>query len=562
MKTCNLYFSVGIITLFCMTGCQNRDSRTKAELMNIELLRGDIIMCGGKDFGDVSFATACQDSVRETFDLAISLLHSFEYEEAEKAFVKVIDADPDCVMAYWGVAMSLYPALWAPPDKEKLEKGAKILRIAASLPKTEREKDYLDAVRVYYNDWEHVDARTRATKLANSMEALYNKYRDDTEAAIFYALTLNATADPTDKSYANQRKAGQILEPLFLEKPNHPGIAHYIIHSYDNPGLASRALSTARKYSSIAPASAHAQHMPSHIFVRLGLWGEAIQSNLNSTSSAICYAESAGFDGHWDEELHGMDYLVYAYLQEGNNAKAIEQNSYLNTIKKVYPVNFKDAYAIAAIPARIVLENKNWKNAAVLNFSPIGFPWEKFPWQSAILHFTRALGAAHLGDIQQAEKEIQALRALHKVLVDRNVPYEANQVQIQLNAAQAWLDFANGSYDSALVLMREAAEMEDNTTKHPVTPCEVLPARELLGDMLLAMHKNVDAFRAYEQDLKDHPNRLNGLYGAAVALKNQGKAGEANNYFEKLVELTGSTDTDRPEIKEAKRELLTINQTK
>lgn len=551
MKICKNYF-IGIASLCCILGCQNRDSKPNKELMNIELLRGDIIMCGGKEFGEVSFALNCQDSVRETFDLAVSLLHSFEYEEAEKAFVKVIDADPNCAMAYWGVAMSLYTALWSPPNQEKLEKGTKILNIAASLPKTAREKDYLDAIKVYYDDWEHVDAATRASRLEKKMGDLYNKYKDDTEAAIFYALTLNATADPTDKSYVNQKKAGQILEPLFEKRPNHPGIAHYIIHSYDNPELAAKALSTARKYSTIAPASAHAQHMPSHIFIRLGLWDEAVIANLNSTSSAVCYAESAGFDGHWDEELHGMDYLVYAYLQKGDNAKAIEQNEYLNTIKKVYPVNFKDAYAIAAIPARIALENKDWQNAANLKLGSIEFPWEKFPWQKSILHFTRALGATHLGNIQQAEKEIQILQSLHKDLVDKHITYEANQVQIQLKISQAWLDFANGKNDAAVTLMQEAADMEDNTTKHPVTPCEVLPARELLGDLFLAMNKNAEALKAYKRDLMDHPDRMNGLYGAAIALKRLGKVKEANKYFEKLVKLAGSVDTDRPEIAEAK----------
>lgn len=509
-------------------------------------------MCSGKQFGEVGFSFSCDNSVRETFDLAISLLHSFEYDEAEKAFVKVIDTDPNCVMAYWGVAMSNYHALWDPPSKEQLRKGSQILRIAASIPKTTKEQEYLDAIGLYYKDWETVDAKTRALKMEKKMEEIYLNYKDDTEAAIFYALTLNSTADPTDKNYTNQRKAGQILESIFPGQPNHPGIAHYIIHSYDNPGLAGKALSTARRYAAIAPASAHAQHMPSHIFTRLGLWDESIGSNLNSTASALCYAESAEFEGHWDEELHGMDYLVYAYLQKGDNQKAIEQNAYLNTIKKVYPVNFKDAYAIAAIPARIVLENKDWRNAAKLELSPINFPWAQFPWQKAILYFTRALGNAHIGDLNQAEKEIATLQTLYQSLLDKGNSYQSNQVLIQLKAAKAWLYYANGNNNEAIALMREAADMEDNTLKHPVTPCEVIPCRELLGDLYLAMKNFPEALKAYKKDIEYHPNRFNAIYGIAVASRKVGNPNESNMYFEKLIKLAESVETARPEITEAK----------
>lgn len=509
-------------------------------------------MCSGKQFGEVSFSLSCKSSIRETFDLAVSLLHSFEYEEAEKAFVKVIDADPDCAMAYWGVAMSLYHPLWEPSGKRDLEKGARILKIAESIPKTEREAEYLEAIGLYYKDWETVDARTRALRMTQKMESIYTKYKDDIEAAIFYALALNSTADPADKNYTNERKAGSILESIFQDHPNHPGIAHYIIHNYDNPVLAEKALSTARKYASIAPSSAHAQHMPSHIFIRLGLWGESINSNLNSTASALCYAENAGNDGHWDEELHGMDYLVYAYLQQGDNKKAIEQNKYLNSIKKVYPINFKDAYAIAAIPARIVLENKDWDKAANLELSSIEFPWEQFPWQKSILHFTRALGASHEGDIKNAESEIAILESLYQKLLGQGIQYQANQVMIQLKASKAWLNFAKGNNEEAIALMREAANMEDNTTKHPVTPCEVIPARELLGDLLLALNKPLEALKAYEIDLRDHPQRFNAIYGAAKASLMIGNRKESKMYFEKLIKQTESVDTDRPEIQEAK----------
>jgi len=502
-----------LFSAFSHTGCKDRGP----ELSDAGLLRGELIMCSGKDFGEVNFSFSCDYSVRETFDLAVSLLHSFEYDEAEKAFAKVIDADPDCAMAYWGVAMSIYHALWAPPGEEELRKGAKILQIAATIPKTTREKEYLDAIGAYFTDWDKANAKTRASRMADKAEEIYHNHPDDTEAAIFYALALNASADPADQSFANQKKAGRILESLFPDQPNHPGIAHYIIHSYDNPVLAEKALSTARKYAEIAPASAHAQHMPSHIFTQLGLWDESIGSNLKSVAAASCYAESAGFEGHWDEELHGMDYLVYAYLQKGDTQKAIEQEDYLKTFEKVYPVNFKTAYALAAIPARIVLESRDWNKASSLELPPIEFPWERFPWQRSIVHFTRAMGALHLGNTALAEKEIERLQTLYQELAGKGDQYEADQVLVQIKASQAWLHFLHGKNEEAVALMREAADMEDHTAKHPVTPCPVLPARELLGDLLLAMHRYPEALKAYEEDLKGHPGRLNGIYGAAVA---------------------------------------------
>ncbi len=549
----------GILTLIAaislMVSCQ--DSKPNPELLNIDLQRGDVILCGGERFGEVSFSLSCKYSVQETFDLAVSLLHSFEYDEAEKTFVKVIDADPDCAMAYWGVAMSIYHALWAPPGDKDLERGAKILQIAKSIPKTDREEEYLEAIGLYYEGWDKVDAKTRAKRMADKMEEIYEKYKDDTEAAIFYALALNSTADPTDKDYTNQRKAGKILESLFPDQPNHPGIAHYIIHNYDNPVLAEKALSTARKYAEIAPASAHAQHMPSHIFTRLGLWEESIQSNLNSTSSARCYAENAGFEGMWDEELHGIDYLVYAYLQQGDSKKAMEQYEYLNTIKKIYPVNFK-VYGVAAIPARIALENRDWNLAANLKLPAIEIPWDKFPWQKAIVHFARALGALHLDKINLAELEIEKLNALHQNLVNMDNKYQANQVQIQIKTALAWLSFKKGNHHEALTLMRESAEMENNTAKHPVTPCEVLPARELLGDMLLAMNKPKEALEAYELDLETHPNRFNGIYGAAMASHRAGEQDKTKLYFERLLTLATSSNSDRSEIKEAQEFIQSI----
>ncbi|MCZ6703147.1 MAG: hypothetical protein O6940_08910, partial [Ignavibacteria bacterium] len=364
--------------------------------------------------------------------------------------------------------------------------------------------------------------------------------------------SLFATADPKDKEYVKQKKAGRILESIYPDQPEHPGIAHYIIHHYDNPDLARLALGTARRYADIAPGSAHAQHMPSHIFTRLGLWDESIQSNLNSSSSAECYAVETEMDGHWSREIHAIDYLVYAYLQKGDNAKAIEQFEYLQTINKVYP-STSSPYNFGAISARMVLENKQWTKAAQLRQHSSNVDWGKFPWETAILHFARVLGASQIGDINSAEKELAILQSLHKELVNKEDKYRSDQVMIQVRASQAWIYYAKGKNDEAIALMQEAVELEEKTGKHPITPGEVLPASELLGDLLLAINKPSEALKAYEMNLKRSPGRFNGIYGAAIAAKGTGDEKKAIKYFEMLLKLTENTNSDRPEIEEAKK---------
>lgn len=319
--------------LSLLVSCKGKNTTPATEAINeIKLKRGEVVLCGptDKQFGTVEFVTSCSPKTKKDFDLAIALLHSFEYDEAEKVFAKIIDDDPGCAMAYWGVAMSNYHQVWpSPPTEAELEKGTKAISIAQSLKqKSKIETDYINAIALFYKDSKTIDHRTRSQSFVKAMEKLYKEYPTDREAAVFYALSLVGSADLSDKSYNNQRKAGAILSALYPNEPNHPGIVHYIIHTYDNPELATLALPAAKKYASIAPSSAHAQHMPSHIFTRLGLWNESIQSNLASTASAKCYAESAGIKGHWDEELHGLDYLVYAYLQKGENDLAKKQLDY------------------------------------------------------------------------------------------------------------------------------------------------------------------------------------------------------------------------------------------
>ncbi len=417
-------------------------------------------------------------------------------------------------------------------------------------------KEYLDAIGVFYKDWENLDHRSRELLYEEKMEQVYLNNKDDIEAAVLYALSLTSSADPNDKTYKNQRKSGAILEKLFVEYPNHPGIAHYIIHTYDYPEIASLGLTTARRYAEIAPSSAHAQHMPSHIFTRLGLWEESVNTNLNSASSAICYSESVSAEGHWSQEIHAMDYLVYAYLQLGDSKKVDEQNDYMKSIKKSFPSNhFAVAYTANAIPARIALENRNWKEAANLELPDLEFEWDNFPWEKSILHFAKAYGSVRSGNIVAAEKELAIIKTFHQQLLDVNNAesiYKAGQVQIEIKIIEAWTALAKGNNEEALLLMKLASELESKTSKHPVTPGEVLPADELLGDMLLLLKKPEEALVAYEVNLEGHPNRFNGLYGAAVAAKQTGNEEKAVLYFEKLIRLTENSNSDRPEVKEAK----------
>ena len=541
---------VALILLAC-SGKRNQ-VQFESELRSLNLESGEITLCGsGEDqFGNVSFNLSCDEKVKQTFNLATALLHSFEYVEAEKVFAKVIDEDPGCIMAYWGAAMSNFHPLWAPPSPDELQKGLKIVALARAVNngKSSRESDYLETIATIYDDWNTLDHRTRILKFEQASEKLYAKYPEDKEAGIFYALALSAAADPADKTFRNQRKAGDILNTIFTNEPDHPGITHYIIHNYDYPELAALALPAARSYASIAPASAHAQHMPSHIFTRLGLWDESIQSNINSIASAQCYAERSGIQGHWDEELHGMDYLLYAYLQQAKDDEALKQIRYLKSITEVFPQNFKDAYAFAAMPARYALERKDWKAAASLQLEPSDFPWDKFLWEKANINFGRLLGEVHLNKLKEARMELAQIQSIHDKLKQMNESYKANLVQIQIKAGEAWIKLKAGEEDEAIKLMTEAADMEDATAKHPVTPGEIIPARELLADMYLETGDFANALTAYEADLERHPNRFNGLYGAGLALEKSGNRERPNRFYAQLAAMTNASVSDRQQM--------------
>lgn len=545
------HYSIIVLLIMCCCQVKSNQEQFQSDLKAIDLLSGDIALCGSGEngFGKVEFGLSCQEKVRANFNLATALLHSFEYTEAEKVFAKVIDEDPECLMAYWGVAMSNFHPLWAPPTEAELKKGSATIALARSLEsKSRKESDYLEAVAVLYDDWDKLGHHARMLKFEKAAEEIHIKYPNDTEAAIFYALALRAASEPADKTFTKQRKAGEILSALFPGQPDHPGIAHYLIHTYDYPELAELALPAAKKYAAIAGSSAHAQHMPSHIFTRLGLWDESIQSNINSMSSAKCYAENAGMTGHWDEELHGLDYLVYAYLQQGKNEMAKQQLEYLRSMEVVFPLSNKNAYTFAAVPTRIALETKDWEAASRIELKPDNFPWENFPWERSLVSFGRILGAVHMKNPEAARAELATLQSNHAQLLKRKNNYEATQVQIQVKASEAWIKFSEGDTQGALTLMEEAAAMEDATEKHPVTPGEVIPARELLGDLFMELGEYRKALEAYEADVERHPGRFNGLYGAGLAAEKTGQTEKAISYFQKLLATARPSDASRPEM--------------
>ncbi len=506
----------------------------------------------GEKLGSVHFRVSCTPAVQGDFERAVALLHSFWYEEAEKAFTTITTNDPGCAMGYWGIAMSVYYPLWQPPSPTMLQKGAAALEKTRGLPATPRERDYIAAIENYYRDSDKVDHRTRAVAYEKAMAQLHARYPDDREAAVFYALALTATAAPTDKTYANQLKAGAILEKVYAEQPDHPGVAHYIIHSYDYPPLAARGLVAARGYAKIAPSVPHAQHMPAHIFTRLGLWQESIDSNRASANAGKAYYARLGKNTVWDQTLHALDYIVYAYLQTGQDRQARMVLEELNTMQRAEPESFVAAYAYAAIPARVALEQHRWGEAAALSPGSKVFPWDRFAWAEAITSFARAVGAARSGDPVQPRAEAQKLEGYRARLVAANQTSWAEQVDIQQRAAAAWAARAEGKNDEALQLMRKAADLEDSTEKHPVTPAPVLPARELLGEMLLDLNQPGQALVEFQASAAREPNRLNGLFGAARAAELSGNAALAKTLYTQLVALCARADGGRPELRHAK----------
>jgi hypothetical protein len=496
--------------------------------------------------GKVTFPVSCAPSVQQQFSSAVAMLHSFWYEKARDTFAGVAEKDPTCGMAYWGIAMTYYHPIWQPPGSADLKAGGTFMDKAKLVgAKTQRERDYIAAIETFYKDSDKFDHASRALGYERAMEQVQSRYPDDHEAAIFHALALLATAPPNDETYVNQKRAGAILEPLFAEEPEHPGIAHYIIHAYDYPPLAQRALDAARRYAKIAPDSPHALHMPSHIFTRLGLWQESIDSNLASVASAKK-------NNAPEDELHAKDYLIYAYLQGAQDREAREALEAPPSGRRDDPQHFAWLYAMGTSPARYAVERHQWAEAAALAVPPDTFPGGRWAWTEANLHFARALGLSHTGKTEAARTEVQKLASLRDTLTEVNDKYWADQVEIQRESAEAWIRLAESRREEALRQMRSAAEHEDATDKHPVTPGVILPARELLGEMLLELNKPAEAMVEFEATLRTSPNRFNSLSGAARAAKRAGDDAKAKTYYAKLLSMCEHSDGDRPELEEAR----------
>jgi tetratricopeptide (TPR) repeat protein len=498
-------------------------------------------------------AISCDAGVVPKFDYALMQLHSFEYPEARLRFREILDADPDCAMARWGIAMSLWQPLWAPPSIAELGAGMVILDAVDRSAINEEETLYLNAISAFFSNDDPATHVARVAMYVSAMETLYEKFPHDPDASAFYALALLALAatDPTDKTYARQYKAGSILAWVRESQPNHPGVLHYTIHSYDYPALAHLALGAATEYAGAAPDSAHAQHMPSHIFTRLGLWDQSIASNHDSTHSATEYTRRAGLAGHYDEGLHSIDYLMYAYLQTAMDDEALQLLQSLATIGKTNVDNFKVAYTYAASPARYALERHQWREASELQLFPDSFPWSEFPWARSIHHFARGIGAARSDQLELARAELEIIRELENALASITLAYWREEVFVHDALVSSWIAFADGESSAALILAATAADREDKVDKHPVTPGEVLPARELYADMLFELEKFADALEQYQRVLGNSPNRYNSLLGAARSAAAMGLEDVASEYYEALVEIAGDGGTSRESLTEA-----------
>ena len=493
----------------------------------------------------VTFRTSCDEEIANDVNRGVALMHSFWFSEAIETFEQVLEQDPDCAMAHWGIALSHWGNPFAGQrNPQQLDRGrAAIEQAQATGSPTERERAYINAVTELFADHDPGTQYQRTMAYADAMTKLAESWPEDTEARIFKALAINQTARPDDQTYSRQLEATAILEPLFEENPNHPGIAHYIVHAYDHPPLAERGLDAALRYASLAPDAPHALHMPSHIFTRIGMWQESIDTNKRSAAAA----SSAG------EELHALDYKVYAYLQTGRDAEAAEvvaRSAELLEKVDVTAVGATQAgaFAIAAIPARYALERQAWTEAAALDVHPA----EMTPHTQAMSHFARAIGAARSGLPAAAAADIEALATLRQQLVAMQDDYWAEQVNIQWQVARAWMVFANGQHDQGLALMQAAAEAEDSTEKSAVSPGPLAPARELLGTMLLEADMPHQSMQAFQATTENEPNRFLGLYGAGRAAEAIGDEAEARDYYQRLLEVAAAADTDRPELRHAR----------
>lgn len=497
--------------------------------------------------GTVHFPISCAASVQKPFARGVALLHSFWYEEAEKEFIDISKDDPNCAMAHWGIAMSIWHQLWNEPDAQVIARGLSEVNTAKKLSAkaTPRENAYIAAIAAFYSG-SKLDHPERAKAYSDAMKNVHKSYPDDHEAAAFYALSLLASEPHNDETFANRKEAAVILEKLFATEPDHPGVAHYLIHAYDKPQLAQLGIPAARRYAQVAPAAPHALHMPSHIFARVGLWQDDINSNLASVAATRrTAAMGMGGEGH---QFHAMDFLVYAYLQSGREAdaaKVIDEIKTMPKMKSMYGEDFDpQTNALSAFPAMYALELRHWSDAAALTPVPGALPGDL-----DVTYWARAIGAARSGDLTQAHKDLREIENLRQKVLAEKKSTEGMQQDYQ--EAEAWILHAEGEDDRAATILRTIADKNDKLGDEP----ESIPAREMLADLLLEAKRPQQALVEYQTDLKLNPNRFNGLYGAARAAEAAGKQSDANEYYALLLKNCDGGSSTRPELSHA-RELL------
>ena len=514
--------------------------------------------------GKVEFPISCASSVQSEFSRGVALLHSFFYEEARRVFTSVAERDPKCAMAQWGIAMTWWHPIWTPPTPNEMSAGkAAIEKAMAMKGVTDRERGFITALNVYYNTPDSsaaapvgqschgpVGPRDRVVAYEKAMRELRDKYPDDFEVQTFYAFAVLATgyATPNDTSLSKQLEAASILEKLWKQNANHPGVVHYLIHSYDYPQFAKRGLTAAQTYDSIPPWVPHAMHMPSHIFTRLGMWDESIAANRASAEASRAYAAMRHRDATEAEELHALDYMAYSYLQEAQDTEAKKIVDVAAKVRKTNPeLEFIAAYALAAIPTRYAFERNDWEAAATLPIPDLPH-WSAFPFLEALIEYGHALGYAHTGDLDGARKAISRMQQLHDATKEPKFDYFKRHLDLQMQAASAWVTAAEGNKSEAIEMLRRAADAEDVLGKHPVSPGAFVPIREQLGNLLLQIGQPKQAQAEFEAALKIYPGRFKGLYGAAQAAELTGDNEKASRYYTKLAAQTSKAGGSRDEL--------------
>jgi len=498
--------------------------------------------------GTVHFPTSCAATVQKPFERGVALLHSFWYEEAEKEFLEIAKDDPHCAMAHWGVAMSIWHQLWNEPDSNVIARGLSEANTGQELARkaTPREQAFLGAIRTFYGDSSKLDHHARADAYSQAMKKVYNEYPDDHEAAAFYALSLLASEPDDDTTFANRKQAAAILEKLFAIEPDHPGVAHYLIHSYDKPQLAQLGIPAARRYAEIAPAAPHALHMPSHIFARVGLWQDDIKSNLASVAATRkSAAMHMGGEGH---QFHAMDFLFYAYLQSGRESEAralMDEIHHMPEMHDMYGLGFDPHLAAEAqFEALYPLEMRDWAAAAAL--TPMSIPGTA---NDSFGYWAKAIGAAHLHQTEEVRRDVDAISKIHQKFTSEKKQNFAVATENDLQQAKAWLSFSENKLDDAVAILRPMAEKEEATGEEP----QGIPVREMIADMLLEADRPQEALVAYQVDLKFSPGRFNGISGAARAAEAMGNRKEANEYYAMLVKSCEGGNSMRPELSRAKQ---------